>query len=416
MQLPFEQLQGADDMRFLQHQLTVIVGKVFSLVNVGFGAVEVKADFSPWSRRFTPSFYRYVISVSRSDPHAGGWDRLLCDRFQRNMLISAVIIKVLDSEVLSSLLFGASHDHSKVLVDQDKQLALHEGFQRTSIRAATNLEFLNSSDGVPPRFWEEVDRLAAQTLSMLLPLYNMLGEVGPEELMPLQWIYQKLHDVIALGGAFNYVTRTYPIVLESAWAVPGDALEIDQRDVAPELHAESAMKASQHDSLANTNPNHPRRARVQICITPRMLAYVEDQGGRLVSYKLMRPRALFYQGYVDEMENKWEFVALGHHLRNVKRARRPSVAMILLFGIVLWALSALVWSDKATEVLGVSSKMQEPDPDARPRMLVEELKKMEVFSKWYSTNVLDRYMLPHTQTLAGTAMSTAFLPDRTNSG
>lgn len=80
-----------------------------------------------WLMEYSESFYKYAEALANPDPNAGNWGRLLRDEKERSFLLSAMIMKVLDTQVLSSLLFGADPKQLEILQSTDVSYASAEG-------------------------------------------------------------------------------------------------------------------------------------------------------------------------------------------------------------------------------------------------------------------------------------------------
>ena len=82
---------------------------------------------STWAPQYSGDFYDHVKAVAHPDPINQQWEHLLRNQGERLMLVNGIIWKALHTNVLSSLMFGAGEDHSKILNTQDKDLADVEG-------------------------------------------------------------------------------------------------------------------------------------------------------------------------------------------------------------------------------------------------------------------------------------------------
>lgn len=80
-----------------------------------------------WLMEYSESFYKYAEALANPDSNAGNWSRLLRDEKERGFLLSAMIMKVLDTQVFSSLLFGADPDQLKILQTTDATYVGAEG-------------------------------------------------------------------------------------------------------------------------------------------------------------------------------------------------------------------------------------------------------------------------------------------------
>lgn len=114
---------------FYESHFNTLFGNVYSLVQGAF-CPSNKAQapkVSPWVREYSKEFLTYVQLVAHPDARAGKWERLLSDKAERACLLTAVIFKVLDTNVFSHLLFGASSEHEALLRSSDAALIDAEG-------------------------------------------------------------------------------------------------------------------------------------------------------------------------------------------------------------------------------------------------------------------------------------------------
>lgn len=82
---------------------------------------------SAWIPEYSGDFYEHVKAVAHPDPINQQWEHLLRNQEERLMLVNGIIWKALHTNVLSSLIFGAGEDHSKILCTQEKDLTDIEG-------------------------------------------------------------------------------------------------------------------------------------------------------------------------------------------------------------------------------------------------------------------------------------------------
>lgn len=127
-QLPFEQLflEHPDEFYELHYsqvriEIDQLVKKAFCTAD-GYGTGK-----SPWVRGYSEQFCKHVDMLARPDILSGHWDRLLRDQEQRSYLLQAIIMRILHSQILSSLLFGADPQYIKLLRSGDTALIDAEG-------------------------------------------------------------------------------------------------------------------------------------------------------------------------------------------------------------------------------------------------------------------------------------------------
>ena len=127
--LKFDDLHLDHPDEFYELHFSHMFVEIFNLVEKTFcppdGSRHKKK--SPWLREYPESFNKYIELLAHPDPFSGKWDRLLRVDQERSFLIQAMIMKVLDTQVLSSLLFGADPEHAKILKSDDVSYITTEG-------------------------------------------------------------------------------------------------------------------------------------------------------------------------------------------------------------------------------------------------------------------------------------------------
>ena len=144
--LEFRTLHAEQGDEFYELHFNKLVTEIYGLANRTFTPDHQSKlpKKSPWRQEYSPSFYKYVEALANPDPHAGDWDRLLRDGEERGFLLQAMILKILDTHVLSSLLFGADPEHMKHLKSSDVSFAHAEGMFvvcRVALRFCINEHF-----------------------------------------------------------------------------------------------------------------------------------------------------------------------------------------------------------------------------------------------------------------------------------
>jgi hypothetical protein len=81
----------------------------------------------PWAAGMTPEFIRHVEEVAEADPADGGWDKLLRNTVQREWLISAIIMRILEIQVFSADLWGADAEEKELLLSLERAFITSEG-------------------------------------------------------------------------------------------------------------------------------------------------------------------------------------------------------------------------------------------------------------------------------------------------
>jgi hypothetical protein len=76
------------------------------------------------------------------------------------------------------------------------------GYERAKLRSIKTRSFIRASpSGTPGAFWPAVDRVAAQTTLLLLPLVNnVLGPHTPAALASFEAFHQRVHSIVATAG------------------------------------------------------------------------------------------------------------------------------------------------------------------------------------------------------------------------
>ncbi|KEY68387.1 hypothetical protein S7711_01164 [Stachybotrys chartarum IBT 7711] len=343
--IPFDELRNLHDFNVLANKFNRLLWSVRTFVEDSFGTVELHARTSPWKTKYPEDFYAFIMTVAREDEQAGGWDKLLTNGKERNMLLTAVVMKILGLEVLDSLLFGASKAHLEDLHQLDKKDIATEGFERSARRAQANLEYLNMDDRIPPLFWNEVDRLTIRTLIMLLPLYNRMGQLEVK-VAPIKDMYFKLHDITATAGGLNYAMQLCPAVFIMEWARPGDRYDLQQRDLEPAILKFSTLKSQIYDHCYPADPPRRRSTRVKISISPKIVAYVPGPGDTMISHRLIHANGAFYNGLDDEVaNNNTGRDLLGYVSSLHQKLTRPLgyfwIALLAMWGVFTWLFMLL---------------------------------------------------------------------------
>lgn len=169
------------------------------------------------------------------------------------------------------------------------------GFQRTDLRAKTNRVYLEATGGVPPLFWKIVDKMTAQILAMLSPLYSAIGAETPS-----QSSYQTLHDIVSLAGWLNVAIRLSPKITAFEWVQPGEAYQFSYLCIGEEKNmASNGHNKAQDDQIR-------RRTRVMISTAPKITRYARGSDGFSTgteTYEVMQPHVVTYSGTLADWED-----------------------------------------------------------------------------------------------------------------
>ncbi|KAG8674329.1 hypothetical protein FPOAC2_00341 [Fusarium poae] len=315
---------------------------------------------SPWLRQYPEEFIKHVELVAHPDARSGHWEKLIRHGDERVNLIVAIIFKIIDKGIFSPLLFGADPKLCKTLQSSDTELINAEGFERSAVLSHTSRAWLRKNNGEPPLFWQEVDKLCWQTLSMLLPLYGYVEETAISKPIPKTELYQSLHDVFAHAGWISVCMRMSPAVISIDWNIPGepfsaelvnnsqDAYEASKK--AAMAHEASVEKARQRMSLRRSGKpkahiRHVKSApRVKITVTPTMVRHkplprtMNIKG--VTSYTIMKPSAVFYEGFKLEGDEKKAYTSLPDYIQKLRDRNcvpEKTVMAIMAFAAIwLW--------------------------------------------------------------------------------
>ncbi|KAI8691629.1 hypothetical protein NCS56_00155800 [Fusarium sp. Ph1] len=362
---------------FYESHFNTLLKNVYSLVQRVFCPRDnaQAPKVSPWLREYSNEFLEYVKLVAHPDVRAGKWGRLLSDKAERTCLLTAVIFKVLETNVLSCLLFGADSEHEKLLDSFDTALRDAEGFKRTKLRAHMNRMYLIAQ--IPPCFWNRVDELCAQTFALLLPAYAYAAEFRGHQPTPVRELHQALHDVIAYAGWINVHIRMAPAIFSFNWVKPGEPFSLSQINLCQEAYISSKAAAQRHqERLRRRRPDSQQvmsRARVKISVTPE-ITRDKDVSKSIgtpgtTSCKILQAHVVYYEGLQLDSDEKRVFVSLAEYIRRLREQvcmpRGAAIAIMLLVLLCLWVFLTpsghRVWEGTRSWVYPRPS-IVEPDP------------------------------------------------------
>ncbi|KAL7791307.1 hypothetical protein V8C37DRAFT_410498 [Trichoderma ceciliae] len=290
--LPFSELQTEISDEDYEGGFALLNSEINKFLRNGIGKKAASPKKPLWTQKFPKEFLSFASMVARPGADEE-WEKLLKSRPYRCALLSGMIMMVLERHVFADLLFGAGPEHAKVLQMEDSSMINIEGFRRTGLRADTNKVYLEATDGVPPLFWKSVDRIAAQILALLSPLYAALGEE-----MPSRSSYQALHDIVALAGWLNVAIRLSPKITIFEWVQPGEAYRYSYVCVGEEKATTSA---------SNRKVQDPRtRTRVMISTAPKITRHARGSEGLFTgttTYDAMQPHVFTYTGLYTDWED-----------------------------------------------------------------------------------------------------------------
>ncbi|KAF4343081.1 hypothetical protein FBEOM_2970 [Fusarium beomiforme] len=350
--LNFSQLHRDLPDEFYEYHFARISAEIWAIVSSAFCPKEEHQAplMSPWLWNYSAEFIQHVEFVARLDARAGKWERLLRDGEERKNLFQAIIFKVLDNWVFSSLLFGASSKHLGALQVSDSALINTEGFQRNELLSHTNRTWLLAHNGEPPRFWVEVDKLSSEILVLLLPAYEFMASFTDYEPIAKTELYQLLHEVTAYAGWLSVGIRMSPAIVSINWPIPGEMYSLDQVNTCQAAYDASRKAARKYqERLRNKRPEQEEmvsRARVKISVLPEIVRHqpypkeIETEG--IVSYKIMEPHAVFYEGMQQQHDENKAFISLSDYIKKLRdrncTPRNTALAIMVAMLICLWVL------------------------------------------------------------------------------
>ncbi|KAF6805379.1 hypothetical protein CMUS01_14630 [Colletotrichum musicola] len=250
-------------------------------------------------------------------------------------------MKVYTETMFLICFFGADKAQKKLLSTQSKAFLKDEGFRRCELMAQTTRMFLGDSQGVPPFFWLEVDKLAMRILVLILPVINWVRRTWPpeEELIDIKTMYEHIHHCVAYAAWFSVNVKLSPSPFLFSWLSPGDRYLPEQFELCSALHSRSRLENTERDfdqtfqravnappgSQAPTPP--PRRlARVMISAVPDVWIFrpVRDkESGEPIGQnvtKLTNAHVVYYHGLENHSDDEELFkgISLVEHARALK--------------------------------------------------------------------------------------------------
>ncbi|KAF5233399.1 hypothetical protein FAUST_8209 [Fusarium austroamericanum] len=337
--------------------------EVFVLAQMAFlpGGKTGPIRMSPWLIEYPEEFLKHVELVAHPDARSGKWERLLRNGDERVNLIAAIIFKIFDQKIFSPLLFGAESKHMETLKNSDTELINAEGFERSAVFSHTSRAWLRKNNGMPPLFWQEVDKLCTQTLTMLLPLHEYVKKTAISKPVTTTQLYQSLHDIIAYAGWISVCIRMSPAVVSIDWNIPGEPFSIEPINNAHEAYEASKETAKAHEASMKIARQYQMRAagpgsskppprqvesapRVKITVTPKMVRHkplpkaVRARG--VTSYTIMKPSVVFYEGFKLEHDEQKSYMSLPYYIQRLRDRNcvPQNTAMAIMMVAFTWAL------------------------------------------------------------------------------
>ncbi|KAK8110798.1 uncharacterized protein PG998_007255 [Apiospora kogelbergensis] len=169
-----------------------------------FGDVDFPADYhgAAWLEDYGEQFLQYTNLAAAEDGLRAPWDVMMKSGRHRRWLVMGILSQIMEKKIHSELLFGASEAENLELDKQDAMFLAADGFPRTKLRSYMINMFLGDN-AVSTMFWPTVDHLTNSTMTILLPLTNLLCYFRPSD----RWtdtfeMYSQLHSLIAQVGYF----------------------------------------------------------------------------------------------------------------------------------------------------------------------------------------------------------------------
>ncbi|EHK25346.1 uncharacterized protein TRIVIDRAFT_219121 [Trichoderma virens Gv29-8] len=321
-ELPFSELLEEIPDEGHQEAFELLYSEINKFLKDGICKKAASSKKSLWTLKHPKEFLSFARMVAR--PGADGeWEKLLKSRPYRCALLSGVMMMVLEKHVFSDLLFGAGPEHAEVLRIEDSSMINIEGFRRTALRADTNRVYLEATGGVPPLFWKRVDKITAQIVALLSPLYVGLGEDAPSPSS-----YQALHNIVALAGWLNLAIRLSPKITVFEWVQPGEAYRHSFLCVGDEKTTPSDSRGDTHDARSRT--------RVMISTAPKITRHAHAVKGLFAgtaTYEVMQPHVVTYTGLYADWDDNIAFSPQSH-----ADSRFPSSSPIGLLSLLMNAI------------------------------------------------------------------------------
>jgi hypothetical protein len=112
-----------NEFRKLFNRMDAFAQKYFCLHDL-----ESEGKFhEPWAAGMTPEFVNWVEMVAEPDPGLGGWDTLLRNTKQRQWLIVAILMRIIQVKVLNADLWGADKEEKNLLFANERAFIRREG-------------------------------------------------------------------------------------------------------------------------------------------------------------------------------------------------------------------------------------------------------------------------------------------------
>lgn len=233
-------------------------------------------------------------------------------------------------------------------------------------------------------FWEEVDRITTQLVSLLLPAYAYTAGSSDWDLPSIQDLYQWLHDVVAHAGWLNVSIRLSPSIVVMEWPSPGERARTEEVNLSPASFEYSRRKAANSSRESGSSSlSLGWTARVKICVAPKIVRHTRAKSTEtgvtrrpgVASYTVMKPHVVYYQGCQMEAEERKLYISLPDYIQQLRdRKKEPpytAALIIMLIAIVAawWFRAGIrrqVWSLVMSSIPGLPDVVPEPGPRVGP--------------------------------------------------
>ncbi|PHH82542.1 hypothetical protein CDD82_5645 [Ophiocordyceps australis] len=310
------------DEYFEQHFCGLYI-EIFNFTRRIFGSHELEESEWPWLKvkrqDGSDHLLNFVGAVARPGIQKKKWSEMLRDGEERSLLLQGIVMKALDEHVLSSPLFGATEEYQDKFIEKSCTISegkLLPGFTSSAARTRANKEYLRQHGWPTPCFWTDVDHVAAQMAMLLKPL--LYATQGSDSMM--HEMHQKLHEIVAYAAWLNLGLRISPSITVVEWPRPGDPFKPDQVNMSDKILARNQIDAEVLVARTDLLPKRiveagvDLRFRVKIAVLPRIMRYSPGRDGLKVgiySYRVMRPHAVFYQGWENDEIDQWGLSSCG---------------------------------------------------------------------------------------------------------
>ncbi|EPE03437.1 hypothetical protein F503_06610 [Ophiostoma piceae UAMH 11346] len=286
-------------MRALRHLVEGFGDRFFGAMSVAPRRTDFDSGIdanSPWGFSLPDSFVLYASDVATTDENDGGWDALLLEPVQRGSLIEGVLAKVLDEHVFADLLFGGTASQKELLSHLDSSMLDSDGYTRKLKRCEEVQRFLGD-DTLTANFWDEVDRITAETAQMLMPIINLQRQILTESLRKAKLdgletvirappgicaFYQDLFDIVSVAGYASLRMARSVSIFQIDFPEVDQLWDVDQsRQDDDPVYQSSATKARAEDTkttLAGVYDGVARQAptrvdKIKIVTWPRIVRF-----------------------------------------------------------------------------------------------------------------------------------------------